>query len=201
MDQNTNGYNNGYGNDPFQNDNGNNSYNYGQSTDGNNSYNYGQSTNGNNSYNYGQSTDGNNSYNYGQSTDGNNGYNYGQSSSKNNGYNNGSNSYNYNNGNYNYQPPQQQNNSGFAVAALVFGILSLVLMCGVNIITGILGIIFGALYLAKGQQERRTMATVGLVLSIVGIVVYIIIIIIAVVVMGTGMYDAILNEMLMDTYY
>ena len=164
MDQNTNGYNNGYGNDPFQNDNGNNSYNYGQSTDGNN------------------------------------GYNSGQSSSKNNGYNNGSNSYNYNNGNYNYQP-QQQNNSGFAVAALVFGILSLVLMCGVNIITGILGIIFGALYLAKGQQERRTMATVGLVLSIVGIVVYIIIIIIAVVVMGTGMYDAILNEMLMDTYY
>ena len=57
MDQNTNGYNNGYGSDPFQNDTGNNSYNYGQSTNGNNSYNYGQSTDGNNSYNYGQSTD------------------------------------------------------------------------------------------------------------------------------------------------
>ncbi len=61
-------------------------------------------------------------------------------------------------------------NGGFAIAGLVLGIISIVFFWGFyfGIPVGIIGIIMSAL--GRRSPQRRTMATVGLVLSIVGIV-------------------------------
>ena len=79
-----------------------------------------------------------------------------------------------------YQQPPKKSNAGLAVASLVLGIISVVLMCGPNLVTGALGIIFGALYLWRGERERRKMAVAGLVLSIIGAAVIILVFVIAV---------------------
>jgi hypothetical protein len=70
-----------------------------------------------------------------------------------------------------YMPAPQSggSNGGFAIAGLVLGIVSLVLFWFVylGIPVAIVGIIMSAL--GRRSVERRTMATVGLVLSIVAI--------------------------------
>lgn len=71
--------------------------------------------------------------------------------------------------------------AGFAIASLVLGIVSIVLFCAsVNIVTGILGIIFGAVYLAKKYPQKRGMAMAGLILSIISIALYVILLIIGI---------------------
>ena len=71
--------------------------------------------------------------------------------------------------------------SGFAIASLVLGIVSIVLFCAsINIVTGILGIIFGAIYLVKKYPEKRGMALAGLILSIISIALYVILLIIGI---------------------
>ncbi len=73
--------------------------------------------------------------------------------------------------NGNGQMPNQGSN-GFATAALVLGILSLVLFCtGFNIILAILAIIFGGISLKK--TSKRGMSITGIVTGIVSIVLFI----------------------------
>lgn len=77
--------------------------------------------------------------------------------------------------------------SGFAVASLILGIISLVLFClTVNVITAVLSIVFGAIYLKKGYAEKRGMAIAGLILSIVSIVLWIICLAVGLSILGSG---------------
>jgi protein-S-isoprenylcysteine O-methyltransferase Ste14 len=69
---------------------------------------------------------------------------------------------------YGAPPMPQQQGSGQAVAGLILGIVSIpaaFALCGV--IFGILGIVFSVL--GRRSIEYRTMANIGLVLSIIGI--------------------------------
>ena len=62
---------------------------------------------------------------------------------------------------------------GFAIASLVMGILSILTCCCgiVGILFGILGIIFFCVQPKDSEGKRPSMATVGLILSIVGLVI------------------------------
>lgn len=79
------------------------------------------------------------------------------------------------------QPPQQmppqQPASGLSIAAMVLGIVSLVLCCTGwgGIICGILAVIFGGLSL-KGKKGGKGMAIAGLVCGIIALIPSIIII-------------------------
>lgn len=72
-----------------------------------------------------------------------------------------------------YTEPVVENNSGntpgLAIAALVMGILSIVLSCccGVGIIFGIAGLIMS---IVANKQNKSGVGTAGLVCSIIGIV-------------------------------
>lgn len=91
-------------------------------------------------------------------------------------YNDPQSSRNTNGGQPSSSPEQ---GAGFAIASLVLGIVSIVLFCAsVNIVTGILGIIFGAVYLAKKYPEKRGMAMAGLILSIISIALYVLLLVI-----------------------
>lgn len=102
------------------------------------------------------------------------------------------------------QPPQPQK-TGLAVAALVLGIIAIVLSCfGINIIFAVVAIILGAVYLAKKQAARRGMAIAGLVLGIISIVVFILMVVLVVVFMFTGMgglYGDLYTEIYDEMYY
>lgn len=67
-----------------------------------------------------------------------------------------------------YAQPDQ--NGGFAIAGLILGIVSIpaafIAICG--FVLGIAGIVMSAL--GRRSVSRRTMATVGLVLSIIAVV-------------------------------
>jgi hypothetical protein len=81
------------------------------------------------------------------------------------------------------QAPQSQEGNGMAVAGMVLGIISLVL-CWVPFLTWILsllGIIFGALGIGKGNKvgKGKGMAIAGLVCAILGAILSIIIFILA----------------------
>ena len=83
----------------------------------------------------------------------------------------------------------QTGSGGFAIASLVLGIVSVVLFCAsINIVTAILAIVFGAIHMVKGYQERRGMAIAGLILGIVSIVLYIIVLAVGFSAMG-NMFD------------
>lgn len=78
---------------------------------------------------------------------------------------------------YEYQDPYQnrppEEPAGFAIASLVLGIISLVISClGINIITGILALIFGIIHMVK-YNTRRGMAIAGIVLGAISIVIFI----------------------------
>lgn len=103
-----------------------------------------------------------------------------------------------------------QPKTGLAVAALVLGIIAIVTSCfGFNIIIGIIGIIFAAVYLSKKQPARRGMAIAGLVLSIISIAVFVIMVILVVVFAVSGalgmfmsdpLYQEMYNEIMMEMY-
>ena len=80
------------------------------------------------------------------------------------------------------QPYGRQPSNGMGIAALVLGIVSLVVCYG-GFVTGVLAIIFGALAMQKanrGEATNKTMAMWGLILGIVAIALWIIVIIVAV---------------------
>lgn len=107
-----------------------------------------------------------------------------------------------------YYEPQKPEKTGLAVAALVLGIISVVLSCmGFNIIIAIIAIILGAVYLSKKQAARRGMAIAGLVLGIVSIALFILMVVLVVVFMFAGMggmygdlYNEMYNEILNEMY-
>lgn len=87
---------------------------------------------------------------------------------------------------YQYQQFQEQPEPGknFAIASLVLGIATF-FCCG-NIITAVLGIVFGAISKSR-QKENNGMATAGIVLSVVALVLGIIGVIVAA---ATGMLES-----------
>ena len=85
--------------------------------------------------------------------------------------------------------------AGFAIASLVLGIISLVLSCTmINIITGILALVFGIVHMVK-YQSRKGMAIAGIVLGIISIVIMIILIVVGVAVMATPEWQTMINEL------
>ncbi len=76
--------------------------------------------------------------------------------------------------------PAPDQGGGMAIAGLIFGILALVFsivnICDVPFIA--LGIIFSAL--GRKSVQRRTLATVGLVLSLVGLLIAIVVVVLAI---------------------
>lgn len=66
---------------------------------------------------------------------------------------------------------QESFSTGFAIASLVLGILSILTSCccGLGLILGILGIIFGCVQQKNPLDQKPAMAIVGIVLSVVGI--------------------------------
>ena len=90
------------------------------------------------------------------------------SDNNNNGYNNG-----YNNNYYNGYNNNYENDSGYSVAALVLGILSIMLCCCygiVGLILGTLGLVFALKYKKSNNGRMNAPATVGLVCSIIGLI-------------------------------
>lgn len=59
--------------------------------------------------------------------------------------------------------------TGFAITSLVMGILSVTCCCG-SLLTSVLGIVFYCVQEKDSMGKKPTMATVGLVLSIIGVV-------------------------------
>ncbi len=117
--------------------------------------------------------------NYNQNQNFNQNYNYNQNQGYNQNYTQNQN-YNYNqnpgqNPNYGYNPYQnnmQDPGKGLAIAALVLGIVSFFCF---PIITGVLGIVFGAA--AKSKGCRSGMATAGIVCGAVGLGLWILMLI------------------------
>ena len=70
-------------------------------------------------------------------------------------------------------PPPQQGGNGLAVAALVLGILSLVLFFipFLGILLGLLGLIFGGIGIGRANRvgKGKGMAVAGLVMGILGL--------------------------------
>ena len=141
-------------------------------------------------------------YNYGQAND-SAGYNYGQP--------NGSAEYNYGQSNgsteYNYGLPAGRSGShkseseGFGIAALVLGIITVLLFCTcISWITGILAIIFGIIQLVKGN--KKGMAIVGLITGGIGFIASVILyILIFFTSLGSySNYDDIYNHIYDDIY-
>lgn len=72
----------------------------------------------------------------------------------------------------------ENSGKGFAIASLVCGIISLVCCCfGFTFIVGVAGVILGIVGMVKAQQGNKTMAIIGFVLSILGMVFGLIILI------------------------
>jgi len=86
--------------------------------------------------------------------------------------------YNYNDNQFN--PPAPEEGKGMAIASLVLGILSILLLClpYFSMPLGIAGLVLAILARKKGQGS---MATTGLVLSIIGIALGILFLILAVI--------------------
>ncbi|MCR4674026.1 MAG: DUF4190 domain-containing protein [Lachnospiraceae bacterium] len=125
---------------------------------------------------YSNTTETNNSYGSDQSNEYGN-YN-GQNPYGDNFGNNGRNPY----GGYNENPYNNQNNYnrdygqndkkvGFGIASLVLGIISLVFFCScINVITGVLAIIFGIIQIAKGKGMGKGMAIAGIITAVISII-------------------------------
>jgi hypothetical protein len=81
------------------------------------------------------------------------------------------------------QPSSQGN--GLAVAGLVMGILAVVLcwVTIINFVLGVLGIVFGAVGMAKAKKiggKNRGMALAGLILGVIGIILGVVFIVVVV---------------------
>ncbi len=92
----------------------------------------------------------------------------------------------------NYEPPQQPQSNGMAIASLIIGIFALVLSWSMvfGIILGVLAVIFGFLGKKKATTDLsvggRGLAITGLVLGFTGIAIALLIIIFFVVLATTA---------------
>lgn len=113
---------------------------------------------------------------------------------------NGANSYQSNPYGMNGQEPSKStfSPSGFSIASLVLGILSIVCCCVwyISGIFGILGLVFSIIVLVK-KKSGKGMAIAGLICSAIGIIMAVILLVMVVVV-GTSMtaddYSRIINQ-------
>ena len=98
--------------------------------------------------------------------------------------------------NNSYTTPEEPVSKGFAIASLVMGILSIVTCCCTitGILFGILGIIFSCVQAKDSEGKKPTQATVGLVLSIIGVVIAIVSMIFGAALGSSSMYQEILNQ-------
>ncbi len=105
-----------------------------------------------------------------------------------------------NNYNTNYYSPysngSEEISKGFAIASLVMGILSIITCCCsiTGILFGILGIIFYCVQQKDSEGKRPTQATIGLVLSIIGLVIAVGSVIFGLLASGTDWYQEILRN-------
>lgn len=97
----------------------------------------------------------------------NNNYNY---SSGNEGQNPYSNPYSQPGQMPQMQPSQPAPGSGFAIAALIVGILSMTLCCVGGALIGLLGLIFGIVSINK-KESGRGMAIAGIITSVLGMLI------------------------------
>lgn len=74
-----------------------------------------------------------------------------------------------------YQSYDSKNGKGFAIASLVLGIVSLCTCCG-GVLPALLGLIFGIVSKLRANKGN-TMALVGIILSIIGLVLSVVIIV------------------------
>lgn len=96
---------------------------------------------------------------------------------------------------------QDYNNSGkgqgtgFGIASLVLGIVSIVVCCiwYISIPAGILAIVFGIMQIVK--NEKRGMAIAGIICSAVGVIASIVVLIYAAYMVSSGLYQDIMNQM------
>ena len=102
------------------------------------------------------------------------------------------------------QPVQNQKYNGFAIAALVLGIVSCVVWaCCLNTITCILAIIFGILALVqikKNNEKGKGMAITGLVLGIVMVVVFVALFVYTAVVAANEDWNDVFDDYYSDDY-
>ena len=98
--------------------------------------------------------------------------------------------------NNSYTSPEEPVSKGFAIASLVMGILSIVTCCCTitGILFGILGIIFSCVQAKDSEGKKPTQATVGLVLSIIGVVIAVVSMIFGAALGSSSMYQEILNQ-------
>lgn len=68
--------------------------------------------------------------------------------------------------------PTQKDNSGFAIASLILGILGVIPCCCANIVPAVLALIFGIIGL---KSSKKGMAIAGIILSVIGLVFTVII--------------------------
>ncbi len=72
------------------------------------------------------------------------------------------------------QQPQQKakkSGNGYAVASMILGIVTLVFFCScINIVTGILALIFGIIHLTSYGKDGKGMAIAGLITSALGLI-------------------------------
>lgn len=138
----------------------------------------GQNTYANNGQQNGQYNGTNNGQPNSQNTYTNNGPQYSQNNGSQNGPGYGP---NYNSQyNQNYRPngpvPNgKKKGTGFAVASLVLGIISLVLFCScINMVTAIIAIIFGIVHLASYDlSQGKHMAIAGIITAAISIILFI----------------------------
>lgn len=81
---------------------------------------------------------------------------------------------------------------GFAIAALVLGILAIVLCCiwYVSIICGILALIFGII---GRKSSKKGMSIAGIVTGVIGIIITIVLYV-GIVLLGLGIYNSALDS-------
>lgn len=87
--------------------------------------------------------------------------------------------------------------NGFAIASLVMGILSILTCCcsPLAMLFGILGIIFACVQKKDSEGKKPTMATVGLILSIIGVVIGLGSLIYGIIISMSGGYENILDQL------
>lgn len=101
----------------------------------------------------------------------------------------------YNQNNYYQQPIPPKKNTGFAIASMICGIVSLVLCCmGLGLPLGALAILFGILTRRKGQR-MESMATAGIITGSIGLFMGLIVYIFTLLIFEDpsfqkGMYDS-----------
>lgn len=99
------------------------------------------------------------------------------------------------------QVSQQNPGSGFAIAAMIVGILSMTLCCVGGFLIGIVGIILGIVSMSR-KESGRGMAIAGIVTSVIGILigVFILVEVLAVAVGIGNMSEDDLNEFRNEIY-